>query len=229
MSGVFSTLPANFFSPIASPNREHYAALLVLYFRLFQENARGLDRDHVLQKYTDYVALHTAQLEAEDDNDAAEDSAAVASADDQTRSIAGRFLRHLIHAGWFTEEIMSDYSRVLNIAPYARPFFEALARVEEGLKTEYESHVVAVYSLLCGDAVQENGHYAVLNAHSATIALIDSLKVLSQSIKLHYDRFSREVAGSGAGIKDILHLHYDLYAGDILDGAYKRLKTSDNL
>jgi hypothetical protein len=79
--------------------------------------------------------------------------------------------------------------------------------------------------------VQENGHYAVLNAHSATIALIDSLKVLSQSIKLHYDRFSREAveSGAGLGIADILHLHYDLYAGEILDGAYKRLKTQDNL
>jgi hypothetical protein len=87
--------------------------------------------------------------------------------------------------------------------------------------------VVAVYSLLCGDAVEENGHYAVLNAHSATTALIDSLKVLSQSIKGHYDRFTTDAASSD--VKGILHLHYDIYAAEILDGAYKRLKTSDNL
>ncbi|MDR1862484.1 MAG: DUF5716 family protein, partial [Treponema sp.] len=30
-------------------------------------------------------------------------------------------------------------------------------------------------------------------------------------------------------VKGILHLHYDIYAAEILDGAYKRLKTSDNL
>jgi hypothetical protein len=87
--------------------------------------------------------------------------------------------------------------------------------------------VVAIYSLLCGDAVQENGHYATLNAHNATTALIDSLKVLSQSIKGHYDRFTGEAAS--AGISGLLHLHYDIYVNDILDGAYKRLKTSDNL
>jgi hypothetical protein len=67
----------------------------------------------------------------------------------------------------------------------------------------------------------------VLNAHSATTALIDSLKVLSQSIRGHYERFTREALSSG--IRGILHLHYDVYAGEVLDGAYKRLKTSDNL
>jgi hypothetical protein len=141
--------------------------------------------------------------------------------------LANIFLRRFIHTGWLSEETLSDYSRVINITPHGRPFFEALARVEEGLKTEYESHVVAIYSLLCGDAVEENGHYAVLNAHGTTQTLIDSLKVLSQSIKGHYDRLTSDA--ENAGISGILHLHYDLYAADILDGAYKRLKTSDNL
>jgi hypothetical protein len=50
---------------------------------------------------------------------------------------------------------------------------------------------------------------------------------LSQSIKGHYDRFTEEAAASE--VKGILHLHYDIYAVEILDGAYKRLKTSDNL
>jgi hypothetical protein len=225
-SGVFATLPENFFSPLASPNREHYAALLVLYFRLFQENARGLEREQIMRSYIDYLGRHRDSLVA-DDSDTADDpgdftdedaeqqpeldlgvpsaqevSLAEAAAD---RALASRFLRKLISCGWLGEETLSDYSRVINITPYARPFFEALARVEEGLKTEYESHVVAIYSLLCGDAIAENGHYAVLNAHNATNALIDSLKVLSQSIKGHYDRFTD--AAASAGISGILHLH----------------------
>jgi hypothetical protein len=136
-------------------------------------------------------------------------------------------LRRLIRTGWLDEETLTDYTRVINITPHARPFFEALARVDEGLTIEYESHVVAVYSLLCGDAVEDNGHYAVQNAYNATMALINSLKVLSQSIKGHYDKFMAEAASGD--ISDILRLHYDDYAPNILDGAYKRLKTSDNL
>ncbi|MDR3333818.1 MAG: DUF5716 family protein [Treponema sp.] len=226
-SGVFATLPENFFSPLASPNREHYAALLVLYFRLFQENSRFLEREQVIRCYMDYLGRHRDSLLEDDDAADTPVDEEPAGADSADRNLASWFLRRLISAGWLGEETLQDYSRVINITPYSRPFFEALARVEEGLKTEYESHVVAIYSLLCGDAVAENGHYAVLNAHSATTALIDSLKVLSQSIKGHYDRFSTEAAT--AGISGILHLHYDLYANDILDGAYKRLKTSDNL
>jgi hypothetical protein len=283
-SGVFATLPDNFFSPLVGLNREHYAALLVLYYRLFQENARGLEREQVIRAFTEYLGQHRSALADEDSGDpspigetgadgdsgnggAAEEAdretpeldfglsrpggggetgeeaagkkdggmaaanagesagSGLRGADD--RVLANIFLRRLISTGWLSEETLIDYSRVINITPWGRPFFEALARVEEGLKTEYESHVVAIYSLLCGDAVAENGHYAVLNAHGTTQTLIDSLKVLSQSIKGHYDRLSADAAS--AGISGILHLHYDLYAVDILDGAYKRLKTSDNL
>ncbi|MDR2403180.1 MAG: DUF5716 family protein [Spirochaetaceae bacterium] len=266
-TGVFATLPPQFFSPLARANREHYAALLVRYFRLFQENSGRLERELVVRSFTEYLSRHrealimeAAELPVDDSavnetggaggsfedtetpfldfGDAGRETGPAQSAGEESgggeaeslqddRAAANRFLRRLIAAGWLGEEILPDYTRVINITPHARPFFEALARVEEGLKTEYESHVVAVYSLLCGDAIEENGHYAVLNAHSATTALIDSLKVLSQSIKGHYDRFIEEAAA--AEVKGILHLHYDIYAVEILDGAYKRLKTSDNL
>jgi hypothetical protein len=272
-SGLFATLPGNFFSPLVGANREHYAALLVLYYRLFQENARGLEREQVTRSFTEYLGLHRNALAVEGADDYPPDPAGEPDPDAETpeldfvtprparggkaeaaaaaaavpaentedragdagapakglgeRALANLFLRRLIHTGWLSEETLGDYSRVINITPHGRPFFEALARVEEGLKTEYESHVVAIYSLLCGDAVEENGHYAVLNAHGSTQTLIDSLKVLSQSIKGHYDRLIADTASSD--ISGILHLHYDLYAADILDGAYKRLKTSDNL
>jgi hypothetical protein len=141
--------------------------------------------------------------------------------------LAGRFLRRLVGSGWLGEETLADFSRVINITPWGKPFFEALIRVEEGLKTEYESHVVNVYSSLCGEAVKENGHFMVLKAREEARALIDSLKVLSQSIKGYYDKLNAETVRAKAG--EVLHQHYDLYAGAVLDRAYKRLKTSDNV
>ena len=54
------------------------------------------------------------------------------------RDVANRFLRRLISAGWLSEETPADFSRVINITAWGRPFFEALIRVDEGLKTEYE-------------------------------------------------------------------------------------------
>jgi hypothetical protein len=51
--------------------------------------------------------------------------------------------------------------------------------------------------------------------------------VLSQSIKGYYDNLNAEEVRSKAA--SALHEHYDIYAGEVLDKAYKRLKTSDNV
>jgi hypothetical protein len=271
-AGVFSVLPENFFSPLAGINREHYAALLVLYYRLFQENTSGLERELVIREFMNYLAVHRDALAEESDESSGEGfeepSRSVAAAEEtpeldfgdseppallsamlsakltairaggahnaasaacraDARILANRFLRRLISAGWLGEETLADFTKVINITAWGRPFFESLVRVDEGLKTEYESHVVNVYSSLCGETVKENGHFMVLKAREEARSLIDSLKVLSQSIKGYYDSLNADAVRSRAA--SALHEHYDLYAGEVLDRAYKRLKTSDNV
>lgn len=227
-AGIFETLPASFFSPLASPNREHYAALLVIYYRTFQEFPGGVERSTLVSRFGEYVTQHRAQIKDESYSDEEELFGAEETTMTETaRAQASRFLRTLARCGWVSAEETADYIRMVNMTAWARPFLEALAKIDEGLVTEYESHIVAVYSLLTGDASRDNGHYSVMNAHVATVSLNDSLKVLLQNIKEHHDRLAA-IRESGE-IRDLLHLHYDLYANDVLDGAYKRLKTSDNL
>jgi len=45
MESIFARLPQAFFIPLASPNRRHYATLLLLYYRLFMDYRSGVDRD----------------------------------------------------------------------------------------------------------------------------------------------------------------------------------------
>ena len=258
-SGVFSVLPNNFFSLLASVNRQHYAALLVLYHRLFQEQPRGgLERELVVREFMNYIALHRDSL-AEESDDAssggiessgqanvilsdqiqeldfgnriaeaagAETNALTNRAIDE-RTLASRFLKRLISSGWLGEETLADFTKVINITAWGKPFMKALADVDGGLKPEYESHIVTVYSLLCGETIRNDGHHAVLRAHEEARSLIDSLKVLSQSIKGYYDKLNAEAIRAKAA--SALHEHYNLYAGEVLDRAYKRLKTSDNV
>jgi hypothetical protein len=161
-AGVFSVLPENFFSPLARVNRQHYAALLVLYYRLFQENTRGLERELVVREFMNYLALHRDSL-AEEENEGDEgvedrgglraeeapggldlDFGMPVETSTDVRILAGRFLRRLISAGWLSEERLADFTRVINITAWGKPFFESLLRLDEGLKTEDESHVVNV-------------------------------------------------------------------------------------
>ncbi|WP_461258014.1 Wadjet anti-phage system protein JetA family protein [Treponema sp. R80B11-R83G3] len=252
-------MPDNFFSPLASVNREHYAALLVLYYRLFQENTRGLERELVVREFMNYLALHRDSLKEEDEEPVRDQASntlydnpsfhAEAGAQEldfgvaagnlsenrsvhenrsaDERTIASKFLRRFINAGWLSEETLADFTKVINITAYGKPFMKSLADIDGGLKTEYESHVVTVYSMLCGETIKKDGHHAVLKAHEECRSLIDSLKVLSQSIKGYYDSLNVEAVRSLAS--SALHEHYDLYMGEVLDRAYKRLKTSDNV
>jgi len=246
-SSVFSKLPASFFSPLASPNREDYAACLLMFYSLFQDSPGGVERSALVGKYAEYFA-GTGRIPLEADVGTEPEGEALGEAPgddvieedrlagvpgengggiDPSRQAASRTLRILMAAGWMGEETLPDYTRMVTIAAEAKPFFDALDATDRGNILEYESHVVAIYSLLCGDAAVEHGHHAVLNAHHHLSLLIDSLKVLSQNIRSHYERLLEETVG--AGIPDILRLHYDRYLEEVVDRAYARLKTSDNL
>ena len=241
-AGVFSILPDNFFSILASVNRKHYAALLVLYYRLFQENSRSLERELVVREFMNYLVLHRDTMADEFDDTSGnetliDETAGENTQDNETelsvnrivdeRSLASRFLKRLINSGWLGEETLADFTKVINITAWGKPFMKALVDIDGGLKTEYESHVVTVYSMLCGETIKKDGHHAVLKAHEESRSLIDSLKVLSQSIKGYYDNLNLEAIRAKAA--SVLHEHYDLYMGEVLDKAYKRLKTSDNV
>ncbi|MDR2596469.1 MAG: DUF5716 family protein [Treponema sp.] len=250
-SGVFAILPENFFSPLANVNREHYAALLVLYYRLFQENTRGLERELVVREFMNYLLLHRDSLKEEDEGTGKDAEFSPLQTESSVweldfgaagepehinadsnhaideRALANKFLRRFIRTGWLAEETLADFTKVINITAWGKPFMKALADIDGGLETEYESHVVTIYSMLCGETIKKDGHHAVLKAHEECRSLIDSLKVLSQSIKGYYDNLNAEAVRSLAS--SVLHEHYDLYMGEVLDKAYKRLKTSDNV
>jgi hypothetical protein len=237
-TNVFSILPNNFFSVLASANKQHYSALLVLYYRLFQESAHGLERESVVKEFTVYLTQHRDSL-ADEIDEPEEDSESSSSVGEQElgfenidtnaneRSLASKFLRRFIKSGWLSEETLADYTKVINITAWGKPFIKALVDIDGGLKTEYESHVVTVYSMLCGETIKKEGHLAILKAHEEARSLLDSLKVLSQSIKSYYDNLNAEAVRSKASA--VLHEHYNLYMGEVLDKAYKRLKTSDNV
>jgi len=241
MRSLFSVLPENFFVPLASPNRIHYGASLLIFYRLFQEQTGGVERGQLVSKIAEYLAQQDEPLKEEAFTDVLDEAAEEAGENpeeeeanqvdaggrDPLRAAASRILHRLIEYGWLGEEVLPDYTRMITIAAHAKPFFEALLTTEEGRRIEYESHIVAIYASICSDVAKENGHYAVLNAHEHLSRLIDSLKVLSQNIRSHYEVLIQQ--HRGGDIPEILRLHYDHYLEEVIDRAYMRLKTQDNL
>jgi hypothetical protein len=221
VDNVFNTLPGNFFSPLSSPLREHYAALLLIFYDKFMEFPTGVEKDVLIGAYEEYFS-GLVDLDSLLDENGEEENITY---ERDPRGTAFRFQRRLVGCGWMSEEYRTDYIMMVNITTHARPFLEALYRVRMGLGVEYEGHIIGVYSSLCSDSVRDNGHYAVLNAHYHTKMLMESLKVLSQNIKQHIQHLYDHTGE----ISEILHIHYDVYMNEIIDRAYTRLKTSENL
>lgn len=236
MESVFARVPEAFFVPLASPNRHHYAALLLQYYRLFMEYRSSVERELLVARFSEYFAGLDIADSVSEEGDAEPQNARrgpeepageprPSGAAGDPRGLANLFLRKLVGYGWLDEEEQLDFSRIVTLRTHARPFLEALDATERGVSIEYESHIVAVYSSLCSDAAKENGEHAVLNAHWHTRLLIESLKVLEQNIRNHY----QAIFSASATIPEILHTHYDVYMHEVVDRAYTRLKTSDNL
>ena len=231
VSELFDRIPENFFAPLASPNRRHYAELLLRFYELFLEYHAGVERPVVIEAFSEYLgALNPAEVAVEDDGSAgaeAADSGETTDGGEESRpgASASHFLRRLIRCGWVDEEENPDFSRAINLRDTARPFLEAMHRVSRGSEVEYESHVVAIYSSLESDSADDRGDLAVVNAHNHTRLLLESLKVLDQNIKGHLQR----IFSPDASVPELLHAHYDVYMHEVIDRAYTRLKTSDNL
>jgi uncharacterized protein YukE len=238
---LFDEVPESFFIPLASKSRRHYSQLLMVYYRLFETYNTGIEREQVVAAFEEYLneefetlgSLVENQLDDEtipQDDDPASDispkeSNAAIKDPQMIRALASDFLRRLITYGWMNEEILANYTQVINMSAWARPFYFAISETMKGLNVEYESHIIGIYSSLCSDAAAEQGHHAVLNALEHTRKLIESLKTLAQNIKTHIETMFHE----DAEVRDLLHIHYDLYMHEIVDRAYNRLKTSDNL
>jgi len=220
---IFTHLPELFFAPLASPNRHHYAALLLTYYRLFLEYHHGVERDLVVDRFASYFASLDSPAAPEEILNDGEGPSDTLTPD--PRGLAAAVLRKLISYGWMDEEEQLDFTRLVTIKSYARPFFEALDATDRGAAVEYESHIVAVYSSLVGDSARDHGEHAVLNAHYHTRMLIESLKVLEQNIRGHVQALFEH----DESIPEILRSHYDVYMHEVVDRAYTRLKTSDNL
>src|SRR4030042_2592879 len=108
MESVFTRLPESFFIPLASPNRHHYAALLLVYYRLFAEYRSSAERELVVSRFAEYFAGLDASdqiVDEEEENGAAAEADRTAcTAGPEPRVLAGLFLRKLIGYGWMAEE-----------------------------------------------------------------------------------------------------------------------------
>lgn len=209
---MFRTIDERFFVPLASPNKVVYWECICKLFSVMDHQLSfGVERDILVEELQYYFeASQAADLVGEE----VEGKSA--------RDKANWMIRKLQSYGWIEIETDKSYVQRVSFQEYAVKIIRTLLEISEGKKIEYQSYIYTIYSLVRDRT--DNPGIVLLSIVENTDMLIAGLKNLSTGIKHYIDALTQYK--TPAEIMDVL---FNDYIDNIVDKAYHRLLTSDNV
>lgn len=218
---LFKILPANFFSILASKNKEIYAEALLLLHKSLETNDLLIKKSEFIRnlkdKYNDHIL--TVDLSEEEIE---EDDEVVSYADK-----AGFVVRRLEETGWIDVEISQEnFEEYIALPSYAIGFLSLMNDLVRDNSAEYVSLVHATYTeLKQEDEMRDEFMYATLvRAYENTRKLKTELITLAHSIRIFQNRL-----GKVFSTNNILEDYFDVYKERVSDRYYHPLKTFDSV
>lgn len=209
---MFQIISENFFVPLASPNKAVYWECLVKLFTVMNHQLSfGVERDILVQELQYYFEQEQAASMTEEGFDGK-----------NSRDKANWMLRRLEYYGWIEVETDKSYVQRASFKDYAVKIMKTLLEIEEGKQIEYQGYIYTIYSLVRSNT--DNPGIVLLSILENTDMLITGLKNLNSGIKHYIDELTKYK--TPAEIMDVL---FNDYMENIVDKAYHRLLTSDNV
>lgn len=209
---MFQVLPGNFFVPLSSPNKIVYWECICKLFSVMEHQLSfGVERE-VLVDELQYYFEQSAAAEIVEEDFAGADS----------RGKANGILRRLEYYGWIEIETDKSYVQRLNFKEYSVRLMKTLLEIEEGKQIEYQGYIYTIYSLVRGTT--DNPGVVLLQILENTDFLITGLKNLNSNIKHYIDELTKH-----STVAEIMDALFNDYITNIVDKAYHRLLTSDNV
>lgn len=211
-SPLFDIIPANFFMPLASPNRIVYWECIHKLFTVMNSQLSfGLQREILVDELQYYFEQNlAAKFDEEEDNV------------NDPRKKANAMLRLLENYGWIEMETDKSYVQRVNFHDYAVNIIKTLLDISEGKKVEYQGYIYVIYSLV--KTTSEHPAVVLLQIVENTDLLITGLKNLNSNIKHYIDDLTKHKT-----VSEIMDALFNDYITNIIDKAYHRLLTSDNV
>lgn len=141
---------------------------------------------------------------------------------DDSRSRANRILRRLEYYGWIEVETDKSYVQRVNFKEYAVKIIKTLLDIADGKQIEYQGYIYTIYSLVKG--TMDKPGIVLMQIWENTDYLITGLKNLNSNIKHYIDDLTRH-----STVAQIMDALFNDYITNIVDKAYHRLLTSDNV
>ncbi len=212
---LFDIIPDNFFGPLAAPGKAVYWECIC---RLFAVTSRqlsfGVERDVLVDELQYYFE---SSMSAELPEEELEETGGMSS-----RDKANFMLRRLESYGWIYIDTDYSYVQRLNFRDYAIQIIKTLLAVSEERRAEYQGYIYTIYSL--ARAGGTNPGVVLLQIVDNMDALITGLKTLNANIKRYIDDLTKH-----STVAEIMDALLNDYYTNVVDKAYHRLLTSDNV
>ena len=209
---MFRIVSDKFFVPLASPNKQIYWECICKLFSIMNHQLSfGIERDVLVEELQYYFEQeHALEIDAEE------------IIGKSSRDKANWMLRRLEFYEWIEIETDKSYVQRVNFKDYAVKIIKTLLEIEEGKQIEYQGYIYVIYSLIRSNT--DKPGTVLLSILENTDMLITGLKNLNSGIKRYIDELTRYK--TPAEIMDVL---FNDYIENIVDKAYHRLLTSDNV
>ena len=209
---LFDIIPTNFFSPLAAPGRFTYWECICRLFAITSRQLSfGVERDVLVDELQFYFDSEMA-ADLDEEGWAAKDS----------RDKANQILRKLEGYGWITIETDKSYVQRVNFRDYSIQVIKTLLDIAQQKQMEYQGYIFTIYSLVRTNT----GNPGVVLGQIAenTDKLVTGLKNLNANIKQYIDDLTKH-----STVAEIMDALLNDYYSNIVDKAYHRLLTSDNV
>ncbi len=210
---LFDVIPENFFSPLASPGKLVYWECLSRLFRVTSSQLSfGVERDVLVEELEYYFSSTMAADLPEEDTPGSLSN----------RDKANFVLRRFESWGWISIETDHSYVQRVNFRDYAVTIMKTLLSVETQKETEYQAYIYTIYSLARN--LKDSPGVGLLQIVENMDMLITGLKSLNANIKRYIDELTKH-----STVSEILDALLNDYYSNVVDKAYHRLMTSDNV
>ena len=139
-----------------------------------------------------------------------------------SRDKANFMLRRLESYGWIYIDVDYSYVQRVNFRDYAIQIIKSLIAVSEERRAEYQGYIYTIYNLAAFSG--SNPGLGLLQIVENMDALITGLKSLNANIKRYIDELTKH-----STVAEIMDALLNDYYTNVVDKAYHRLLTSDNV
>jgi hypothetical protein len=220
MAHLFDHIHPNFFTVLASPNKDTYIDCIFIIYHTIDsiEDAFQGDRERIISRLIDY--FDDQEVDFIDEVDEEHTSTKT------SRQKALHVINVLKRNGWLGEEELGDYQTSLNLFDYTIHIIDALEGITLNTQNEYTGEIFTVYSLLASFNVDE-GLGVLEQAYQKTNDIIRKLKALKANIYRYYYDITKKQ--SKQDLQKLLEKLLVDYKQNFFDSAYYNLKTKDSL